>query len=417
MRRFFHPKTAVIYILLVVFSQFFIEQSRYGTGESISFALLMLIVLLTALWIEAGGGRTYCIYLAFVLVGFLTAVKYPQLYFVLIPVCAVVQRERKRRAHCVFLILTGLVLTLVGALLLSPMIIRDVRYLQEVVERELRSYIYNGNRTELGGFANHVFYTLAYWLLYASVLFAPVLFVSGIVKLRPGAQGQPACSRQETATFFKWLLPAVALGFLTYNLFTTTLFMRTLCPFFALSLPYMANGLYQLQKQKRWLYVCLMSILVLHGSLLIGAMIPYSARDHLDDCVAQAVEKNGEQRIVGLGIDIFITGWGQTEMKVDVTDDYRILDLLRDGFPEFHSGDVVITGSFEYGQSAPYLFPIRSERVARIIGEWRDFKERYRDGYVGQAYPQYYGSLFGLWIKGTTLSDYDFPMNYVYAIP
>jgi len=46
LRRFLHcgSKTLLLYALIMIFSLLHIEQSRYGTGESISFFLLMLLL-------------------------------------------------------------------------------------------------------------------------------------------------------------------------------------------------------------------------------------------------------------------------------------------------------------------------------------------------------------------------------------
>jgi len=66
-------KSMAVYTALLAFSLFHIEQSRYGTGDAISFALLMLTVYCTAQW--TGGGKNVWLYASGVLLGFLGAVK------------------------------------------------------------------------------------------------------------------------------------------------------------------------------------------------------------------------------------------------------------------------------------------------------------------------------------------------------
>lgn len=412
MLRFFNSSSAIIYLALAVFSLFQIEQSRYGTGDVISFALLMPIIFLTASWLKST--HACRIYISFFLVGLLAAVKYPLIYFMFIPLSAVVQKKHKTIFSCIFLIIQGLFFILVGFLLLSPGFIKDIHYIQLVANRELSAYVYNGNLTEIGGTLNHIFSTLFYWLLYSDVLFAPIFFLMGIHHL---PNYQFSCEMNEKI-FFKFILPTIILGFLLYNLFVTTLFMRTLYPFFAVSLLYTANGLESLLKKRRFIPIILIVVLVLRGVLFVATMLPYSAQDHLNECIEEAIEISGGERIIGLGLETYITGGKENAIKnIEEAENITITDLRSDGFPVLQSGDVVITGSLEFGKAAPYLFKIQNDQVRQLIQGWEDFKSCYKNYYIGQSYPQIYGYIFGFWVKGTNISEYDFPINYVYAIP
>jgi len=76
--RFFSKKKLpiAIYGLIMVFSLFHEEQSRYGTGDAISLFLLMAIILLTASALNSKRNRIFFLYLSYAVSGMLAAVKY-----------------------------------------------------------------------------------------------------------------------------------------------------------------------------------------------------------------------------------------------------------------------------------------------------------------------------------------------------
>ena len=416
-RRYFKSRSAAIfYALLCTFSLFHIEQSRYGTSDSVSFALLMLCVFYSAKSLESGRDRYTNI--SFILVGFAASVKYPLVYFALLPICTILHKYHANKLRCIARFMIGALLTLAGFMMLSPGVIEDIHYISTVVKNETDAYIFKGNLTEVGGILNHTLSVLIYWILYSDILFSPVFLCVSIrcLKLQIGES-------QNLRSFFVIILPAVLGGFFIYNLFVTTLFMRTLYPFFSLILPYIAHGLSILWKQKQRFVSLLLIALVLRGNMMISAMSSVSNQDHLEDCIHKAMEISGSDRITGLGVETYITGknkhTGQTLLHSFPHVQNIPLDALRsDGFPdEIQNGSVLVTGSLEFGKAAPYFFNTSHEDVNRLISEWKEFKLKYKDFYIGQSYPQYYGYLFGSWVKGTNLSEYDFPTNYVYAIP
>ena len=176
--------SALLYILLCVFSIFHIEQSRYGTGDPISFALLILSVYSSAQFLKAKANSARgSIYLSFCLVGFAAAVKYPLVYCVLIPLASLILGEGNQWKKCVLRIVIGLMIMACSFLLLSPGVVGDFGYLNKVINREMDAYIYSGNTTEIGGLRNHILSVFFYWFLYSDILFSPVFFFLAIRKI------------------------------------------------------------------------------------------------------------------------------------------------------------------------------------------------------------------------------------------
>ena len=77
-------------------------------------------------------------------------------------------------------------------------------------------------------------------------------------------------------------------------------------------------------------------------------------------------------------------------------------------------GELVITGSYEYGLMAPYFVSYKNSLSASEDAIWAKFKQANQDYYVGQIYPSSYYYLFGGWIRGGTLSTFLMPCNMVY---
>ena len=414
-RRYFKSRIASwIYVLICVFSIFHIEQSRYGTGDAVTFALLMLGMYCSARGVETG--KAIYIYLSFTLVGFTAAVKYPLMYFVLMPACAAVQATRKKPLRRILYLISGLLVMLAGFLLLSPGVVKDIGYLKAVIMRETDAYMQSGTAIESsGGVLNNFLSVCVYWFLYSDILFSPFFFTAGLIRFRKDSGEE---RKSASTAFITITMPVVLGGFLLYNLFISLLFMRTLYPFFVIILPYVAYGCSLLFRKRRVVAVLLVAVLVVRGCMLTVALVPASRRGHMEECLRRANEISGGKRTVSLATDFFFTGgkikWAEEAEDVLVL---KQNELILEGFPEFRGGDTIVTGALEYAMAGSHIVPIDDKYFIRLIDDWQKIKENHAGHYVGQAYPQYYGWLYGLWVKGSTLSQYDFPVNYVYAIP
>lgn len=164
-----------IYGLTMTFSLFFMEQSRYGTGDIISLMLLMLLINLTAQALEPGSKKVWWA-AAFFVSGILGAVKYPQLVFALIPLAAFLFQPglHKGRRLALFLLII-----VAGFFLFSPKAMLDPGYILRVIQRESNAYTSAAYKT--GGPANHLLNLCLYLLLYSDFPLLPLVVLSGFV--------------------------------------------------------------------------------------------------------------------------------------------------------------------------------------------------------------------------------------------
>lgn len=417
LRKAFSRSSGALFGLILLFSLFQIEQSRYGTGEALSFFLLMLSLYLLYQWLRRD--KILLLYLSAACIGFLGAVKYPLILFSALPLWTVLVKEKDRRKRLRH-IGVGICVVLLAFLLLSPGIVRDPRYLLAVTKRELNAYMGGGNQTENGGVLNHLLSVCRYWFFYADLLLAPLFALVGWKAVAKTEENPPE------VLLFRRILPSTAGVFLLYNLFVRTLFMRTLYPFFAVAALYTAIGLDSLlharkplcpKAWRRWLCAALVVLTMGRTVLYVQALLPDNASDRLDRQIALAREIVPEGPMIGLATDKYITGH-----KTVFAEKYPFvqtipLQILRtEGFPTPRKGEIVITGPLDCGKAMPYVLPLSDKELSRFIDAWQAYRTQYSAYRIGQVYPAYYGWLFGFRINGV-ISEFDFPMNSVYAFP
>ena len=209
--------SVVFFGMLCVFSLFYVEQSRYGTGDPPSFFLLMVLLFACGQFIQTKRNRWLC--LAGLCVGALGAVKYPQIYFLLLPAPLAFSKERKWGGMLHFLMLLGCMLA--GFLMLSPSLLVWPEYLVESIRRETDAYMRSWS-----GFTplENLLELLIYHLLYAEFPLAPVLMLCAAVSGRKAGGKQT----KERLDFWKCWVPLVTFIFVVYNLFVGLLVFRTL---------------------------------------------------------------------------------------------------------------------------------------------------------------------------------------------
>ena len=149
--------STVVYGITMTFSLFFIEHSRYGVGDMVSLFLLLSIIYLTAKAFSPGskhsaGFRNGYYYAACAAGGAMGAVKYPQLLFVLIPICCVWYYSRKTNTAVMKKIVLSVLVTMISLLAFSPKALLDWGYFGRVINREFAAYVTDGTRFETGGY-------------------------------------------------------------------------------------------------------------------------------------------------------------------------------------------------------------------------------------------------------------------------
>lgn len=411
LRRFFTKdiSATVVYLLTMAFGLIHVEQSRYATGDTGSFLFLMCLVYWSFLGMETGKLRFFL--LACIAGGFLTADKYPLVFFLLIPYLGFrktyggsprkqLSRDTWKAAGCFLL----------GFLLLSPKTLTSPAYLFWTAAHETHNYMAGTNITEVGGPHNHLIAVTVYTLLYSGIPLLPGAvakqWLSGIRAFR---------EKNGSELLRDSIIPAVCVGFFLYNLFVTAVFLRTYYPFFCLL------DLYCAALAAKWLkghkgkavLVLLCTVMCLRGGLLLGIL-------GTDDGVAsmkrfmEDVPREKYTFITELKPGYMAFPDTELPMRVIAT------DLKDDRFyADMHllPGELLISTYQEYGTCTKYPLPIFNRNVKEYISLWQDFKEANSAYYLGQLYPDWYYSLFGFWVKGSTGMPFEFPANQFYLNP
>ena len=418
--RFFNAQRVQfsIYATIIVFSLIHIEQSRYATGDAISMFLIMLIVYLSALALERRNVGAYkWLLLAFASTGALCAVKYPLIFFGIIPLYAATMYIKGKSLGKKLAIAAAMLLALfVVFLLFSPKVIADPMYVKRVIDIELGRYMVSGNMAEVGGKKNHLASMAIYTLFYSGFPLALIFACLGFAATwkRRGELGAHG-------SLFGIVLPITIGVFFAYNICVKTLFMRTLYPFFFLTDIYVAVAAGELVCKHRWgkgLCTALCAFMAMRGIFLVYAMAEPAEYDRVDRLIERAVD-DGWQKTTKLesvmGMWLPFDEEGCIELGLE-----SLYDGGYDGrfsAPEtarLEEGELLITATLDYSRCNRYFFPIYDEIVNAGIERWEMFKNVNKEYYVGSAYPDYYYYLFGYWIKGTTGTDYEFPSCAVY---
>lgn len=392
-----------IYGLLMCFSLFQIEQSRYGTGDPPSF--LMMMALLYALFAYFASGKARWIVLAGLASGALGAIKYPQIYFVLLPVAAVLlDRQRgKSRKHLLLLMLT----VAAGFLALSPSELANPEYIPTAIQREANAYIVGGGSvtSPLG----NLWAIAAYHLLYSDVPLSPVLIAVACLYFLRQSKG----SRSPAAIFQAVVIPAVFLIFLLYNLFAKKVVLRTLYTYYSVGILYAAFGMYRSMRRKAMrigiLALCL--VMVARSAVFLTVLAEPSRSAALLSTITQSEGWATRNRTLLLGGG-YLTGNAQIPEPVESVALEQIMDA---GFPEMQPGDVTVTAPFEYYFTHGSLAPILNERLARLTANWEQYKKDNQAYYIGQPYEAWMYVLFGYQLHISTGALFEMPANAIYT--
>ena len=392
----------VLFAGMIVFSLFQIEQSRYGTGEAPSFFLMMAVLNLLVLYLRSN--KVWLLYAAAFATGVLGAVKYPQLYFILIPIGAACLNRRSSKTPLAINIPVVVLFTLAGLICFSPSLLKP-GFLDRVISRETNAYLENPNIVSAGTPFGHLISLTIYHLFYADVPLAPVFAIVGVVSLF--RKSEPANFK----IFFSVFVPVVFVGFFLYNLFITTLFFRTYYLYFCLFMLYSAIGLSELFTKKRIkpLVVALLCFMVLRGGYLT-ALLTQPQKDA--GALLSAHANWSDQATVtfaGLG---FVNG----DIPSQATQ-LGMNDAFVTATPSLEDGAFCVLGGYQYGIARNRIFEIRDANVLSATNGWNTFREQNEPYLFDQLYPDYYYGLFGYWLEGSMGTLYEFPSVYYYYKP
>lgn len=409
----------ILYGLTMCFSLFFIEHSRYGVGDMGSLWLLMATVYHCARALETK--KRIHLVLAFFCTGAMAAVKYPQIFFVVLPLGTYLHMGGRNRKNLAGLA-AFLLIAVLGLMMFSPKAALDPGYFLRVLDREGKAYVTEGTGFNSGGVINNIIGTVLYTLLYSDF---PLSFL--LVAACFGRFFMSPSSGEEPDFLFQKLLPAATAVFFAYNLFVKLLVFRTLTPFFGMTALYASEAAGKLCSYRDgrgrkigWIPVAVLTcLMILRGGCLL----------HLTG--QQGDEKDPFTALFSASVD---ENWNRATLLTpyNVASQYSFGDYLscpedlsvkelpiekyagEEGGLTIRPGELVVTGSYEYGLMSPYIVPYKKSMTAFGDRRWAEFKEANQEYYVGQLYPSGYYYLFGGWIRGGTLSTFLMPCNMVY---
>ena len=409
--RFFgkNKRSAAAYSAICLFSIMHIEQSRYGTGDAISLFLTMIILYLSAVGEKAEPGKKLrCRLAAGFFTGLLGAVKYPLLFWGLLVVVPALREEGVQRRGKARILLLITAATAAGFLFGSPKTAADLSYIFRTLKRETYSYVLKGNITEVGGPLNHFLSLAIYSLLYSGFPLAPVFLGAAVYGRNKSPKEDP-----ERSFLLDKLLPCLIAVFFFYNLFSKTMFMRNLYPFFFLSDLYVAEYLGGCRGKKERAILCVLAgLFLLRGVYYIGVLTEKRGAETLESLVSRAADESWNR-----------TTLLNTTYSVPIDTEKLIEPEKANLFEEEYDdaaaiplkqGEMVITGQIEYYRGTGYLVPVNNPTANEYVERWKTFKQVNRDYFVGAVYPTHYYYLFGYWLKGTGGAGSEFPTNYVY---
>lgn len=416
-RRLGGGKPAVaLYALSMCFSLFFLEQSRYGTGDMISLFMLMGILELLGSWC-AGGGQAL-IPLSFFLCGALGAVKYPQLYFTLLPGALWFFTTAHRGKARLFRLAGLLGLTLLGLLLFSPKAIFDWAYFYRVIVREMGAYV---SDSVGGGFHNNFAQVALFQLFFSDFPLAFLILWAGAFHARPWRKLRGLQPEQDPAGFlFHWVLPLTVFGFFAYNLFVTTLAMRTFTPYFGLSALYTAWLAPEFFRKTPFRRVCcciLTLFMIGRGCCMVALLSRDTYHARFAASVQELLDRRGEEnRLITFRHNYIphkqiLADQPYTQLRIQEFQEQN------GGSYRLQPGDLVIVGALEHSSASAYPLPAFHPRATITHDSWEAFKAANADYLVAISTPDWPYYLLGGFFKGGSFTNFTYPCSYLYCCP
>lgn len=403
----------IVYGLIVLFSIMHIEQSRYGTGDPISFFLMMLLIYFALLGIESPKHQLRYVFFSFFISGMLAAVKYPLIFFCVIPIYAFIVLLRNNsqiRSNIYIYILVCIVILYLGFAFISPKTAFDPMYIVRASGRELNAYM-DSSTSRLSLIWTNLMSVLTYSMFYSGVPFMPIILGACFIK-----RWRSITSGNFTSTFFYRVLPILIITFFLYNLCVSALFMRTYYPFFFLSDLYVAAAIgdwFANSRAKKFVFTALCGFMVIRGAYYIYLLSDNTDSTRMANMISDAVDENWIKTTVLSGQIIYTDDYYDYK-SIYVTDikDPRFCDPES---IELEHGELLITGSKNHAElTSPFAFLSLGCNNGLDTQNWLNFKQVNESYYVGQLYSDFYYYLFGGWIYGTTGAGYESPACYIY---
>lgn len=401
--------SVAFYAGIMSFSLLQIEQSRYGTGDAISLFVIMMILYAIFLFFEEE--NDFYLYFASFLVGSLAAIKFTLLIFAAYPLCAAYLHNKHRGERKSLLKPNLLIMLWVagGLILFSPQWFKDHAFFLKAILSEMNSYVLRGNFGAIATFANNLASSLIYQLLYAEFPLALPIAIYGLVRMI--AKGDRKSAKD---SFLCFVIPVSIFVFLLSNMVVATFFFRAIYPYYSLCILYTAYGLGELCQRKKLkiIIAVLMAFMVVRGSVFIYALMQPSGSYQMYETLTEHEE--WEDRVSTVRY-----GWRFTATQKAIPDPVTFTseDVFKESYPKIREGEFVVTQSVDYAMTQTHFFPSGNDAYDKLRTNWEAFKEENQQYYIGQAYPRMTYPLFGAWMLGSTLTEYEFMSNYIYYRP
>lgn len=407
---------ALVYAFTMVFSLFHIEQSRYGTGETITFFLTMSILFLLDRFLEEED-RTFDLYMACFLTGAITAVKYSLVLFLILPIGAIFLKQtqkRERFKRCVFLF----VLFLFGLIVFSPDCFKDPGFFMRAFFTEFDAYATGmKNLAGEGAPLSNFIATVIYSMLYADIPFNIVFAAYGIYFFRKYTK--------DKTCFFSILVPCFTGCFLIMNVFSNLLFFRSLYPFFFLQNLYASLGLFRiiqvlLKKRKRILQILLtgmMVFFVVRGSMFTVSLAGQSKKEMIQHIILNNENAKSGTKVVLAGSTSNRVNYLTTSDKTLTTEVANLWTFIAKKDDVYQTGDFLLVGDMTTWTRSRPLAGKMSGTYEQLKETWDEFQEKNEQYLIVKQDCDFEQLFYGGWIHGSMLCTFEFPQYFVYYKP
>lgn len=406
-----NPVHLTLYSLILVFSLVHETQSRYGTSDAITFFLLMSVIVLTAQGLSSHNHRLLYITAAFLFEGFLTATKYPLLFFIFIPIygISVLLKGSKLAKKALYTALILLAL-LTGFALCSPKALLDPMYIIRASTREVGAYM---GSYHISSAWTHFMSMFLYSMFYSGFPLVPVFFIVAVRKMYVSRDRS-----NPVQSLLYIVVPLLTAVFFIYNIFVQLLVSRTFHPFFFLSDIYVAVAVGDWILSGKWRKVSalvLCSIMVVRGSYFICLLSEKNDSGRLADLISASADDNWDKTTILSGFLVLPDGYNDyPNLQVDNSGSDRFSD------PEaikLEHGELFIAGARDYTVYSRYYNFLPSGHNDDLDSTtWLAFLDANYEYYVGSLYPDYIYYLFGYWLMGTN-GCYEFPDINIFYCP
>jgi hypothetical protein len=412
LNRFFTQKRLhlALYGIIMVFSLWHIQQSRYGTADAITLFLLMAVILFAGQSLVSPASCRW-LFAAFFASGMLGACKYPLFFFAIIPVYAAVIISGKLSPGKKLLVIgASFVFLYLGFAVISPKAALDPLYIWRASTREVDSYMSSNGDSLISTVWSHFMSVTTYSMLYSGFPFAPVFFIIGVKNLRNSSEDVTPAH-----TLFSRVIPSVIVAFFAYNLFVSLLFFRTYYPFFFLTDLYvvMAIGRWiEDGRAKKAMAVLLTAVMIIRGAYFIYLLSDKDDKIHMAQLISETVDDEWKATTIISGFLVLPDDYTEyPNLKVINITDERLVNPQSNGLEK---GELLIAGASYYTDEYLYcdFLPSNYNDYGSTL-VWNNFAETNAQYYVGELYPNYIYYLFGYWMAGCDFNA-EFPAFHVY---